>query len=323
MRIALIATLLLPSFAAASNPFLNGAPYRACPSHHVMKIADGHQAAMIPELAKNSARRLLLFEQIVLPNRQDEETTRKVVAFGNRRVPEVLQKIKALGLVKEIKKVAALYDVDPAQVLAPIVVEMSFNGFIDRALQDGLVALKKSELDRKSAQLKNLLKDRDVQKCMAADIENYWKWKCVDFFNSAYNGAHLGTALSGIGTYGIAQFNPVLVWSYNDIVAARTGQKKMEFGDFESALKTVLSPTETLHYIAASVARAIKIYREVACFEIGAHLGLTSTIYNLGDDYQRAYVAKNRYEIMKTGPTENYFGWFATEFETEIRRALR
>lgn len=324
MRFAMvIAAISVPTFAAASNPFLNGAPYRACPAHHVLKVNSGHQSQMVPELAKNSARRLLLFEQIMIPNQQDEETTRKVVAFGKRRVPEVIRKIKALGLVPEIKKVGALYDVDPAQILAPVVVEMTFNGFIDRALQDGLVALKKPELDRKSVQLKSLLHNRDVQKCMVAEIENYWKWKCVDFFNSAYNGAHLGTALSGIGTYGIAQFNPVLVWSYNDVVAKKTGQRPMEFGDFESALKTVLSPTETLHYIAASVARAIKVYREVACFEIGNHLGLTSTIYNVGDDYQRAYIAKNRFEIMNIGPAENYFGWFATEFESEIRRALR
>lgn len=324
MRFAMaIAALSVPTIAAASNPFLNGTPIRSCPAHHVMKIDSGHQSPMIPELPKNSERRLLVFEQIMIPNRQDEETTRKVAAFGKRRVPEVLQKIKELGLIKEIKKVGALYNVDPAQILAPIVVEMTFNGFLDRALQDRLVALKKSELERKSLYLKSLLNDRDVQKCMASDIENYWKWKCVDFFSSAYNGAHLGTALSGIGTYGIAQFNPVLVWSYNDVVAKKTGQRAMEFADFESALKAVLSPIETLHYIAASVARSIEIYREVACFDIGNHLGLTSTIYNLGDDYQRAYVAKNRYDLMKAGPSENYFGWFATEFETEIRRALR
>jgi len=293
-------------------------------NHGTSELAIRPQTCYLPDLLST---RLTIYQTCPLTgkaaNRQDEETTRKVVAFGNRRVPEVLQKIKDLGLIKEIKKVAALYNVDPAQILAPIVVEMSFNGFIDRALQDGLVALKKSELDRKSSHLKNLLKDRDVQKCMAADIENYWKWKCADFFSSAYNGAHVGTALSGIGTYGIAQFNPVLVWSYNYVVAAKTGQKKMAFGGFVSALKTVLSPTETLHYIAATVARAIKIYREVACFDIGNHLGLTSTIYNLGDDYQRAYVAKHRYETMKIGPTENYFGWYATEFEDRTRLALR
>ncbi len=169
---------LLPLFSAtafASNPFLGGAPYQACPTHHVMTIPPGHQSAFIPELAGNSQRRLLIFEQISIPNLQDPETTAKIRDFGKRRVPEILEKIKTLGLIPEIKKVASLYGIDPTQILAPIVVEMSFNGFIDRALQDRLALLKKFELERKSQSLISLLGDRDVQKCMAAPIENYWK----------------------------------------------------------------------------------------------------------------------------------------------------
>lgn len=84
----------------------------------------------------------------------------------------------------------------------------------------------------------------------------------------------------------------------------------------------MLSPKEVLHYIAAYVRIGREIYRDVACFEIRQNLAIVSTIYNLGDEYQRAHIAKNRWHILGQAPSENYFGWYAQMFEREMRAAL-
>ena len=304
------------------NPFLNGAPYKNCSASEVRLIESGTRNTNIPQLPPRSAQRILLFDQTYLPNQNDPETTRKVLGYGRRAVPKILAELNKLGVIDEIKKVAPLYDVDPIQILAPVVVEMSFNGFLDTAIQDRFVQLRETDLEKKSRMLNSLLANPEVKQCMDAKISNYWKWKCVDYFTSAYNGSHLGTALSGIRTYGIAQFNPVLVWSLNDVVQKYGKQRAVKFGDFKTSLEIVLSPKEVLHYIAAYVRIGREIYRDVACFEIRQNLAIVSTIYNLGDEYQRAHIAKNRWHILGQAPSENYFGWYAQMFEREMRAAL-
>lgn len=307
-----------PSF----NPFLNGAPYKGCAASEVRTVEPGIRNTNIPQLPPRSAQRIFLFDQTYLPNQNDAETTRKVLNYGRRAVPKILVELKKLGVLDEIKKIAPLYDVDPLQILAPVVVEMSFNGFLDTAIQDRFVRLKESDLENKSRLLNSVLANGDVKQCMSAKISNYWKWKCVDFFTSAYNGGHLGTVLSGIRTYGIAQFNPVLIWSLNDIVQKHGKQRAVAFGDFKTSLEIVLNPKEVLHYIAAYVRIGREIYRDVACFDIHRNLAIVSTIYNLGDEYQRAHIAKNRWQILQQAPSENYFGWYAQMFEREMRASL-
>ncbi|MBL7689326.1 MAG: DUF1402 family protein [Bdellovibrionaceae bacterium] len=321
--IALSIGCLLGSPALAQNPFLGGAPYRACSDRDVQRLPPGNQNANIPSLPRNSKLRLLAFEQISVPNEPDANATKEILAFGARRVPEILRELQHLGLISEIKQVGRAYNIDPALVLAPIVVEMSFNGFLDRALQDKLSSVKGAQLAAKSTQLQELTKDPEVRACMSASISNYWKWKCVDYFMSAYDGAYLRSSLSGIGTYGIAQFNPVLVWSLNDVVAKTSGYKKIQFGDFASSLQTVLDPKATIHYIAAYLQTAMQIYRDVSCFDVSGNLGVTATLYNLGNEYQRAFYAAERFRQERTTPQENYFGWYANAFEKEIRAAVR
>ncbi|MBK7892293.1 MAG: DUF1402 family protein [Bdellovibrionales bacterium] len=314
---------LLGSSALAQNPFLGGAPYRACSDRDVQRLTPGNQNTNIPSLPRNSKLRLLAFEQISVPNEPDAASTAKIRAFGAKRVPEILRELQRLGLIDEIKKAGRAYGIDPALVLAPIVVEMSFNGFLDRALQDKLSGVKGTQLAAKSAQLQELAKDPEVKACMSASIPNYWKWKCVDYFMSAYDGAYLRSSLSGIGTYGIAQFNPVLIWSLNDVVAKVSGVKKIQFGDFASSLQTVLDPHATIHYIAAYLRTAMQVYRDVSCFDISGNLGVTATLYNLGNEYQRAFYAAERFRQERKAPQENYFGWYANAFEKEIRAAVR
>jgi hypothetical protein len=310
------------SSTAISNPFINGAPYKNCAASEIRTVDSGVRNTEIPQLPSRSAKRLLLFDQTYLPNQNDPETSRKVLEYGRRTVPKILAELKKLGVIDEAKRIAPLYDVDPLQIIAPVVVEMSFNGFLDTAIQDRFVQLKETDLENKSRLLRSLLANKEVKQCMDAKISNYWKWKCVDFFTSAYNGGHLGTALSGIRTYGIAQFNPVLIWSLNDVVQKLGKQKSIAFGDFKSSLGIVLNPKEVLHYIAAYVRVGREIYRDVACFEIRRNLAIVSTIYNLGDEYQRAHIAKNRWHIYAQAPSENYFGWYAQMFEREMQAAL-
>ena len=309
---------------AAGNPYLN-LTARACPEG-VVAVPPGNHEEFMPELPTFTVGRVAMFDRVLLKNGANAESTQQVVAYARSKYPKVIAALRKEGLLAEINVVAKKYGVDPLHLLAPILGEKVFNGFIDAALQDSISNFLKSDLDRISRDVRELAKKPEVQECMKAPISNYWKWQCAVFYNADERGNPLQARVKKAGTCGIAQFNPVLLWSLNDVVARQGGLAPIAFGDVRSSLATVLNPRQILHYLAAYSLTVQQVYKDVACMDISKNVGIVASLYNVGGEYARAFNLA-QYRKYSPGenrlPQENYFGWFINYFEKELREELR
>ncbi len=223
------------------------------------------------------------------------------------------------GLLKEIVKVSKLYRVDPLQILAPIVAEKVLNGFLDAALQDSLASFLTEDLLRIDQTLQSTLNHPEASQCLTSAISIYWKWTCISHFSEQTHGSLLAAKVKKAGTCGIAQFNPILLWSLNDTVVRVGGQEAVRFGDVKTSLKIVLTPKKIIRYLAAYAKTIPEVYKNIGCADISKNVGLVTTLYSLGNENRRAYYAKEN----PHGPTENFLGWFINYFEASIRLELQ
>lgn len=317
--VCLFLNFLTAAQAATENVFLNLPQLKCRPE--TMKIAPrGNTQENIPELPQFTVLRLKTFEGIFdLPNAQDTKTTQQIIQLGKKRIPQVLAVLRREGLLKEISKVAKLYNVDALQILAPIVAEKVLNGFLDAALQDSMASFFTEDLLRIDQTLQSTLNHPETKQCMNAEISNYWKWTCISHFSEQTHGNLLAAKVKKAGTCGIAQFNPILLWSLNDTVVRISGLEPVRFGDVKSSLKIVLTPKKIIHYLGAYAKTISEIYKNVACVDISKNAGLVTSLYSLGNEYRRAYYAKENPQ----GPTENFLGWFINYFEAPIRLELQ
>ncbi|MBS1969886.1 MAG: DUF1402 family protein [Bdellovibrionales bacterium] len=309
---------------ASENPYLQ-LKSRDC-RQNLITLKPGNTLPNIPELPAFTIGRVAVFDHTVLRNAQDEESTRQVVQYARKKIPGVLSALRAKGLLSEINRVAKIYGVDPLQVLAPILGEKVFNGFIDAALQDSVSNFLKSDLDRIGGDIRKLGEKPEVQACMRSSISNYWKWQCAVFYNADEVGNPLLVKVKKAGTCGIAQFNPVLLWSLNDVVVRVGHQEPIVFGDIKKSLDVVLTPQKILHYLAAYALVARQVYLDVACVDISKNAGIVASLYNLGGEYTRAYYlsrARAEFPAENRRPQENYFGWFINYFEGDLRKELQ
>jgi hypothetical protein len=308
--------------SAFANPYLH-MQARDC-GQSLITLKPGNSLKEIPKLPAFTVGRVALFDQIILRNAEDSESSRQVVQYARKKMPGVLTALREKGLLAEINRVAKIYGVDPLQVLAPILGEKVFNGFIDAALQDSVSNFLKSDLDRISSDIRRLSEKPEVQACMRSSIGNYWKWQCAVFYNADEVGNPLSAKVKKAGTCGIAQFNPVLLWSLNDVVVRVGHQEPIAFGDIRKSLEVVLTPKKILHYLAAYALVVRQVYKDVACVDISKNAGIVASLYNLGGEYARAfYLSQYRLEYPDRRPQENYFGWFINYFEGDLRKELQ
>jgi hypothetical protein len=252
-------------------------------------------------------------------------------SLGPRKIPEIMKALEAEGLIKEAVRVAKRFGIDPLHILGPIVGENTFNGFIDRTIQNHYHQMfAQSDIETMSRKMTQLTRAADGNGCFTAPISNYWKWRCLLFystFDNSNGGMMSGGfySLKGSGTFGIAQMQPFLLWSLNDIVSQKMGYKKFDITDLESPMRIIFDNRQMLAYLAANAVVSIEVYKMVAGVDISDNPGLTTTLYNVGDEYRRAYnfnelrARSKRAEL----PKVNYLGWYVNNFEVEIRAYLR
>lgn len=250
-----------------------------------------------------------------------------VRSIGPRKIPEIFKALEAEGLVQEAVRVAKRFGIDPIHILGPIIGENTFNGFIDQTIQNHYHQMfAQSDIETMSHNMSRLTKAADGHGCFEAAISNYWKWRCILFystFDNSNGGMMSGGfySMKGGGTFGIAQMQPFLLWSLNDIVSQKMGYRKFDITDLESPMRIIFDNRQMLAYLAANAVVAIEVYKMVAGVDISQNPGLTTTLYNVGDEYRRAYDF-NQLRARSSGivlPKVNYLGWYVNSFETEIR----
>lgn len=257
--------------------------------------------------------------------------TQFALTIGRNRIPEIMNALKSQGLLAEVVRLARLYNIDPVHILGPIIGENSFNGAIDRTIQDSYAKMfKQKDFEIMDQRMKVLIDNPDIEDCLKSPIRNYWKWRCITFNstaianNSNRDWIFLYYQITGHGTFGLGQVEPFLLWSFNDLAHEKLGYPKIDIDDSRTSMKIIFNNKMMLGYIAAMVAHSIDLYKFVAQVDISQNPGLTTTLYNVGDEYQRAFYFS---QTLKTDPDAvpqvNYMGWYVNYFEKEIRSFLR
>jgi Protein of unknown function (DUF1402) len=343
------------SFAAEINPFLQYTPEKIehtntfHPSQKVLLAPKGNRSAYIPEFPTNTKMRLALFTGNI-NFFSDQSRTEIAAELAKKRIPEIMDRLKKEKLIDEAIRVSQIFNIDPLLVIGPVVGEFVFNGFLDQALQNIKARndYMKSRRDQEthpdilkmSSRMSEIVDHPSIRDCLNSQISNYWKWRCVLFYSSQTSGNNSNADLlqgfyqfnkdrngktASFGTFGIGQMQPYLMWSVNDLVSKKMKTKKFEVTDLETPFEIIFDNKQMLSYIAAISYNSIQIYKLIAGVDIGQNPGLVVTLYNVGDEFIRAYnLAQQRNaDPNNFYPQENYMGWFINRYETQIRSYLR
>jgi hypothetical protein len=248
-------------------------------------------------------------------------------------------------LVNEIKRVSAVYGIDPVHVIGAIVGEHTYNIDTFDTLQDYYVkALQYAENDTlefayKGQTAQELFAKPQFAKCEAIE-SNYIKWDCrqtvwnekfmgkmVDgrmYFRDRLHRVYFKPAFGG-QTFGFGQLSPVAALMVTDVTHAKAGLPLLSIDDPSEVYEQIMSPDTSLHYVAANIRVSIDMYKRIAGFDISQNPGITATLYNLGDAATRASELKAENDQRAAQgkppvyPQENFYGWLVNEKESELR----
>ena len=79
-----------------------------------------------------------------------------------------------------------------------------------------------------------------------------------------------------------------------------------------------------LAYVATNAVMSIQVYKLIAGVDISNNPGLTTTLYNVGDEYKRAYMLNQiRLRQPETMPQVNYMGWYVNTNDVKLRSYLK
>lgn len=288
----------------------------------------------IPKVAQLRiySRAALSGEWLALLNAGNE--TEFALTIGKNKIPKILDSLNKQGLLAETIKLARAFKIHPLHILGPIIGENSFNGSIDQTLQDSFAKMfTTNDFQIMSSRMKMIVDDPQTQGCLELATANYWKWRCL-LHNSVYlkSGSNRDfiwwfyqISNKGQGTFGLGQMQPFLLWSVSDLVREKTkplGYKYRAYSltDLKTPFEIIFNNKEMLAYIAATAYVSINVYKTVAHIDISQNPGLTTTLYNVGDEYQRAYMLNLR---DNEGPKVNYMGWYINYFEKTIENYLK
>lgn len=287
----------------------------------------------IPEVARLRvySRAVLSGEWEALLNSGRE--TEFALTLGKNKIPKILDALNEQGLIAEALRLGKAFGIHPMHILGPIIGENSFNGAIDRTIQDSFSKMfNETDFKTMSARMKMISEDKSTIGCQNLKIANYWKWRCM-LHNSGYlaNGSNRDfiwwfyqISNKGQGTFGLGQVQPFLLWSVNDLVVEKTkplgyNYKTFAVTDMKTPFQIIFNNKEMLAYIAAMAYVSINVYKLVAGVDISQNPGLTTTLYNLGDEYQRAYLNT----VRGGDPQVNFMGWYVNRFEDSINHYLK
>ena len=252
------------------------------------------------------------------------------------------------ALVGEVKRVAAIYGIDPIHIIGAIVGEHTYN--IDT--YDSLQAYYVKALQYVSADSLVFANGRDTAQELFARPQfakcneyksQYYVWDCrqvvwEDRFRGRFvdgrkyprdrlHRVYFGPLNAG-QTFGLGQLSPVAALSVTDVVSAKGGLPRLSIDNASQVYEQILNPESSLHYVAANIKASIDAYKQIAGFDISQNPGITATLYNLGNAASRARELKaENQKRAQSGkgpiyPQENFYGWLINDKEAELRKLL-
>ena len=252
------------------------------------------------------------------------------------------------GLMGTIKKAAALYGVDPVDVLGAIVGEHTYNINVLDTLQDYYVKALEYVSDKslvfeyRGEKAADFFQRPQFAKCDTLTT-NYGLWDCREtVWNQEFSGRSVGgrsyphTRLNLVffqpmfagQTFGVGQIGPVAALMVTDLVHKKSGLPLLTIDDAPGVFQQIMNPDTSIQYIAASIRVSIDNYKQIAGFDISKNAGLTATLYNLGDSATRAAQLKATNDALAAAgkppqyPQENFYGWFVNDKIDDLRNLV-
>ncbi|WP_412050507.1 DUF1402 family protein [Hoeflea sp. Naph1] len=250
-------------------------------------------------------------------------------------------------LKSKIRKVSALYKIDPIHIVGALVGEHTYNvdaydrlqtyyikavsyaGERFRFEHDGesvVTFVKRPEFD----DCKEASGSAEVWTCREEVWENHFRGKTVggkSFPNDRFGAVFFQPFYAG-QTFGLGQLNPLTALVHSDRVNKVSRLRKLSAGNAAQVYEAIMEPDSTLAYMAASIAESIDNYRDIAGFDISKNPGVTATLYNVGNAARRAAeLAEENQKRKSRGqepllPRENYYGWLVNDHEQELREII-
>ncbi|KZK99228.1 hypothetical protein PsAD26_05038 [Pseudovibrio sp. Ad26] len=261
-----------------------------------------------------------------------------------KKFQRILKVLKREGrLIKNIKKVASLYNIDPVHILGAIVGEHTYNydsldsaqGYYMKALQYARIPI---SFQHDGEKVWSFVERPQFNTCRRAETSNS-RWRCYELvWNTRFMGKTIGAVrypqepfhraffrpMFAGQSFGLGQITPLTALKMNDMVSSISGLPKLSSKDASGLYKTVMNPNKSIHYTAAVLRDAINAYKKVANVDISENPGLTSTLYNLGNPWERAISYRNKRRMTPAHlPRENYYGWLINERIDELQAILR
>lgn len=246
------------------------------------------------------------------------------------------------GLLDQIKSVSARYKIDPIHVIGAIVGEHTYNydtldtaqGYYMKALTYAGINM---QFEYRGEKVTDFVNRPQFKRCHSASnshdsnrmwtcYEDIWdhtfRGKRVDgqsFPNANFNETFFQPLYAG-QSFGLGQLTPLTALKMTDMVHRISGYSKLSPTNAPEVYRSVMDPHISLNYTAAVIKDSIDAYRQVAGVDISDNPGLTATLYNLGDPWQRAAAFRNS---GKTWPAENYYGWLVNDRLDDLKALLK
>jgi len=289
-------------------------------------VPDGNRNARQPKIPFASARRT------AASNSAYDAKFDRIVAVLRRDT----------RLMRNIKRVAGSYGIDPIHMIGAIVGEHTYNyDSLDSAQSYYVKALAyagiRIEFALGDEHVEDFVQRPEFERCNAGKRDSNARWSCYQrYWNSrfrnrkvdgvrypdkTFNEAFFQPLFAG-QSFGLGQLSPLTVLKMSDRVARVSGFRKLTARDAQEVYRSTMDPARSLHYMAAVLRDAIDAYRQVGGVDISKNPGITATLYNLGDPWTRAAQYKRRRASGQARwPEENYYGWLVND-RIEALRAL-
>ncbi|MBC7420232.1 MAG: DUF1402 family protein [Bdellovibrio sp.] len=329
-KIKLLLALLLMSFSSVTQ------------AQEIILLPAGNTLTEMPPVPEKSLNRYVA-------DLLNSELAKNPLPFYIQRYEVIKKKLftnyetKTFSLKREILKAADLYHIDPIHIASAIVGEHVFNVDIKDTAQEYALKLKiwQAYWNNKHP-FAEMIDCPEMNICKPIESE-YLKWDCYgyqwekvfrnknacgkNFPNTGLVTTFFDPTTAG-KTYGLGQMGPIKILSLTDVVHRVSGLPKLSINEIDGVYAATLDPAVTIHYIAAAAVNSIEIYKKEAGFDISQNPGLTSTLYNLGNERARAIQLAKLNKANKAAgrplltPQVNYYGWFVNYVTDDLRKML-
>lgn len=292
----------------------------ALPSMAATKVPPGNRSATQPKIPSGSISRT--------------SQTNSSFQAKYEKIRDLIKTNKQLQ--GKIKKAASEYGIDPIHIVGALVGEHTYNVDATDTLQTYVIkaiSYFKEDIafEHNRESVMTFVKRPEFEKCNSLK-NSYDLWACRE---TVWKSEFQGKSVDGVTwpndrfgrvffqpfyagqTFGLGQINPLTALQVTDMVAQKSGKRKLSANKANEVYKTIIDPDTTLIYMAAIIRTSIDAYKTLADLDISGNPGITATLYNLGDVKSRAQRSKGKI------PRENYYGWLVNDKLEELKTILK